>query len=230
LFRQLIKAFTLLISILSCAYGEVLFTDDFNDGDDDGWLRSGSASWQVISGEYHMYTEGKGQGTSFNSDQPGVMSTADYSILATINIEAGTNAGIIARFNGPGNWYYRLILYTAGGGNLKLDRKQDGGPTFLLDEYPLAVNFDTDYMVRLQVSGDMITGRAWTGTLEDEPDVWQVSDQDNLQGEPGSFALTSGGYGKVSWSCKFDDVVVSSPVPMVFTPATWASIKYSYLD
>ena len=231
MYRQLIKAFTILISFLSCAHGEVLFADDFSDGDDDGWTRSGSASWQVISGGYQMYTEDeKGQGTSFNGDQSGIMSTADYSILTTINIEAGTNAGIIARFNGPGNWYYRLILHTGGGGILKLDRKQDGGPVFLLDEYSLAVNYDTDYLVRLQVSGDWISGRVWTGTPEDEPDQWQVSDQDNIQGEAGSFALTSGGYGKVSWSCRFDDVVVSTPVPMELSPVTWASIKHSYLD
>lgn len=230
MYGQMKKLCFVLLFVAAAASGEILFSDDFNDGNDDGWTRSGSASWDVVSGEYLMYSAGeKGQGTSYNGDENGAMSTPDYSILATINIDAGTNAGMIARFNGPGTWYYKMTLKPAGD-IIRLERKQDGGPALLLEEYSIPIELDTEYFVRLQVTGDQICGRIWTGTPDDEPDQWQVSAQDDLQGDAGSFALTSGGYGRVRWSCEFDDVVVSTPLPMELSPATWAALKQLYID
>lgn len=220
--RTLLSGLALIISV---TFGEVLFTDDFSSGNDDGWTHLGAAEYEVVSQEYLIYSSGdRGQGTSLNGDQSGVMSVADYSVLSSITIEAGRSAGLVCRYNGPSDWYYRLVLKPLTG-KLVLERRNDSGATLIMDELDSDILFDTAYLVRLQVEGDQIQGRLWTGFPEDEPAEWLVTADDGVQGEAGSFGVFGGGNGKVSWSIKFDDVVVSTPLPESLQSGTWAGIK-----
>jgi len=223
----LLSPSAVLLVFCCAAMGGVLFEDDFSDGDDNGWTHVGSAEFAVISQEYLIYSQGnRGQGTSLNGDAEGIMSTADYSVLCAVTMEAGLTAGVCARYTGEDGWYYRLVLKPYSE-NLVLERRNDTGPSIGLDEYQYGILLDTRYFVRLQVEGDLIRGRIWAGSLSDEPDDWHVTAQDGIQAEPGSFGLFGAGYGKqlVSWSMIFDDVEVSTPVPDSFHPCTWASIK-----
>lgn len=221
------KCHIVLLLICFTAVGEVLFTEDFDDGNDDGWTHIGAANFDVVSQEYLIYSQGdRGQGMSLNGDMAGFMSTPDYSVLCTVCIDAGKNAGIVARYSGEDSWHYCLLLkpYSAA---LVLQRSKDTGPTLIIDSYSVDLMLDTDYLLRLQVNTDQIQGRIWTGTMGDEPDEWQVSAQDGIQAEAGSFGLLGSGYGKqkISWSMIFDDVMVSTPLSESFTSRTWASIK-----
>lgn len=211
----------------SICYADVLFTDDFNDGNDDGWTHIGAASYEVIDCEYFIYNQGdRGQGKSINGDASGVMSTSDYSVLCSIMIECGSEGGIFVRYEGIDQWYYRMVLkpYTA---RILLERRKDSGPTMVMDHYNFSLHTDVRYWIRLQADGDSIRGRIWSGSVADEPDVWHLEAEDAVHQEAGSFGLFAGGYGKnrVSWSCIFDDVAVSTPLELRLSQVTWASIK-----
>lgn len=214
----------LFIAVCS-AFGDILFTEDFAEGNDDGWTHLGAAEFQVLSQEYYIYSSGeRGQGTSLNGDLNGAMSTPDYSVLCSIVMETGTSAGLVCRYVDSSQWYYRLVLKPFSG-KMVLERIMDSGPTIVMEEYSVQLTLDTRYLVRMQVEEDFIRGKIWTGTPEDEPQSWNLSVQDAVQSEAGSFGLFAGGYGKVSWSMIFDDVTVSTPVSEDFHNCTWAGVK-----
>ncbi len=211
----------------SICFADVLFSDDFNDGDDNGWTHIGAASFEVIDYEYFIYTDGdRGRGKSLNGDDSGMMSTSDYSVLCSILIECGTEGGILVRYSGLDQWYYRMVL-KPNTSRILLERKNDSGASLVKDQYNFALSYDVPYWIRLQVDEDFIQGRIWTGSVDDEPDEWHLEAVDSVQPDAGSFGLFAGGFGKskVSWSSIFDDVVVSTPLLQELSQVTWASIK-----
>ncbi len=224
----MVQILPLLLAVLcSVCFADELFLDNFNDGDDLGWTHLGAAGFQVIDEEYYIHALGdRGTGKSLNGDNSGVMSTTDYSVLCSILIECGTEAGILARYQGEDDWYYRIILKPQASAIL-LQRKKDSGVLFGLDEYSYSLEFGVSYWIRLQVQGESIKGRIWQGSVEDEPDLWHMEATDPFQLNAGSFGLFAGGYGKekVSWSSVFDDVLVTTPLSGQLSPLTWGSIK-----
>jgi len=213
--------------LFSISFADVLFNDDFNDGNDDGWTHIGAASYEVIDCEYFIYSQGdRGQGKSTNGDVSGMMSTSDYSVLCSVVMESGSGCGLLLRYEGLDQWYYRMVLnpYSA---RILLERKKDSGPTMVLDQHDKSLYFGTRYWIRLQAEEDFIRGKIWSGSVADEPDVWHLEAEDSIQQNPGSFGLFAGGWGKssVSWSFIFDDVVVSTPLEQHLSQLTWASIK-----
>jgi hypothetical protein len=203
----------------------MLFFDDFSSGGDEGWQRFGSAGFQVINQEYYIHAGGdRGAGASFNGDDAGTMSTPDYSVMCRLLIEAGTEAGVLCRFTGEDDWCYALSVRPQNG-LLVLQRRRLNGIRLTLDEASVPVEYGFTHWIRLQVEGDLIRGRIWTGSPEDEPGIWHVSATDGVQIYPGAFGLFAAGYGKVPWSTSFDDVAVSEPLGEGFSTVTWASVK-----
>ncbi len=218
-----------LLLIFSVCYGEILFFDDFSDGDDEGWIHFGNASFDVFNEKYCIFSQAaRGLGKSINSDGMGFMSTSDYSVICSIEMECGTESGILARYENSDEWYYRMILQP-NNSRILIQRKIDSGATFGIDEYSIQLLYDTVYFVRFQVSGNLIQGKIWQGSIEEEPDYWQLEASDSVQPNPGYFGVFSGGYGKnmVSWSSLFDDITVSTPITQNLSHITWASIKSS---
>lgn len=214
----------LLVAFLNL-HGDVLFEDDFDDGNDDGWTRTGAAGFEVIGGEYFIFSQGgKGAGTSYNGDLSGQMSVPDYSVLCSVTMETPLTAGIVCRYSGPDQWHYRMVL-KPNAGTMVLERRKDSGPTLVLSqaEFPLA--YDTEYHIRMQVEGTSISCRIWEGTVADEPDQWLITEDDPFGQQAGSFGIFGAGYGKVSWSMIFDDIVVSTPAEQMLAPSTWTGIK-----
>lgn len=213
---------------MNICFADVLFTDNFNDGDDNGWTHVGAASFKVINSEYFVYSQGsRGLGITLNGNDSGVMSTADYSILCSILVECGTEAGVLARYTGEDQWCYRIVLKPSIS-KIYLERKKHSGPSITLDQYDFDSSFGSRYWVRLQVHGDSVMGRIWEGSPDDEPDIWHLEAVDAVQQEEGSFGLFAGGFGKskVSWSTVFDDVVVSTAVSQDLSQVSWGFIKY----
>jgi hypothetical protein len=206
-------------------FGDVLFSDDFNDGNDDGWVHDGGASCEVIHGEYYIHAHGiRGNGKALNGDQTGVMSTADYSVLSSLVIECGLESGLIARYSGGDHWYYRMVVRPASS-RVLLERRKDTGLTVTMDSEDFTIATGSEYWIRLEVEGDSIRGRIWTGSRDREPGEWLLAAADAEQGGAGSFGLFAGGYGKVPWSAIFDDIVVSTPLEQRLLQATWACVK-----
>jgi len=224
----LLRILAILIPIaFSICNADVLFADNFSDGDDNGWTHVGAASYRVISSEYFVYSQGsRGHGTTLNGDNSGVMSTADYSILCSILVECGAEAGVLARYTDQDQWHYRIVLKPSIS-RILLERKKDSGPTITLDQYDFDSSFGSRYWIRLQVCGDTVQGRIWEGSLNDEPDIWHLNAVDAVQSQAGSFGLFAGGFGKnmVSWSSIFDDVIVSTALTQNLSPVSWGFIK-----
>jgi hypothetical protein len=81
--------------VTSGSGGSLLFSDDFNDGNDDGW--SASSSWTMDSGQY--YNQWNGLTTAGSS------SWDDYSVRAHVKLDTSTYGGIVGRYNSSNNYY-----------------------------------------------------------------------------------------------------------------------------
>jgi len=219
-----ILAFSAILIVQIC-FGEVLFSDNFDDGNDDGWTHQGVAAFQVIDGRYFVHAQqSHGLGKSLNGDQSGVMSTPDYSVLCSLVMECGRESGLIARYTGDDQWYYRMVVKPYSS-RVFLERRNDSGPSVTMDQCNFALVTGSNYWMRLEVEGDSIMAKIWGGSLDKEPEGWMLTAEDIIQGEAGSFGLFASGYGKIPWSSVFDDVVVSVPDVQQLSSETWAAIK-----
>jgi hypothetical protein len=222
-----IIASILLLSV-PVAFAGVLFSDDFNDGDDDGWSHYGGAGFDVSAGVYYIYSNGTGvRGISYSGDSGGQMSMADYSMAARVYFDAGNTAGIAARYSDSGEWFYVLVLSRITD-EVILGRGKSNGGLIPLDAVPMVISPDFHCWMRLEVSGTSLGGKVWTGSLEDEPEEWLVLADDSTQPGPGSVALfITGPYasGNVTWTCGFDDVEVSDELTLILDQGSWGAIK-----
>ncbi|NUT33224.1 MAG: pectate lyase [Hamadaea sp.] len=197
-----------VIALSGPANAATLFSDTFDDGNADGWTRSGG-SWSVSAGAY--------QQTSTGADakaQAGSLSWASQSVAARVRpIAFGSSArsvGVLARAQSMTN-FYALVL--VGSGSVQLRRVSSGGITTLASA-PLAVTTGTWYTLTLSASGAGLTGSV-NGTA-------LVTAADSTFGTGRAGVITS--YA----SAAFDDVLVTDtpgPAPSVnpTTPAPSAS-------
>jgi hypothetical protein len=219
-------AILLITAQLVC--GGVLFSDDFNDGDDLGWTHYGGAGFQVWSGIYYIHHNGTGiRGISWSGDAAGQMSVPDYSMTAMVDFEVGHTAGIAVRYSSAGEWFYVLLL-DALNDEIVLGRAKASGAVIPLDAVSTVIYPEYDCWMRLEVTGSSLGGKVWTGSLEDEPSDWLLLASNGSQPDAGSVALMvsgPGAAGKVTWSCGFDDVTVTDEITLPLEHGTWASIK-----
>jgi len=124
----------------ACAGETELFSDNFNDGDANGWIPVndgiGTPTWQVINGEYHQQTfvgtltESYHRGTF--SYLTGWSSLTDYQVNVQINYDPagfGRDVGIMFRYQNPDN-YYRISINSQYG-YTRLEKKVNGAYTAL---------------------------------------------------------------------------------------------------
>ncbi|UUZ84787.1 hypothetical protein LJK88_14845 [Paenibacillus sp. P26] len=118
---SLILGCTLMAGILP-VQAATLYSDDFSDGNADGWSTT-NGSWSVVqdNGNYVYYqssTSSEGRATS------GSQSWTDYSVEADVNVADfnGSRAIVAGRYK-DGNNYYGASLDIAGGGTLELRKK-----------------------------------------------------------------------------------------------------------
>jgi hypothetical protein len=223
-----LRVLPVLVLIAAAAYGGVIFSDDFEDGGDEGWAHYGGAGFQVSSGVYWIYSNGTGtRGISYSGDAGGYMSQTDYSMLAMIYFDAGYTAGIAVRYSDEGEWFYELVLDSVND-QVVLGRGKSGGALIPLDTVSLGIPPGYHCWMRLEVSGTALGGKVWTGTPADEPSDWLLLADDDTQADPGSVALFVTGQfaaGNVTWTCGYDDVTVTDDITLPLSHGTWASIK-----
>ncbi len=214
-------AVTILILMSS-----ILFQDDFNDGNADGWFTVGPSTYTVLNQRYNFNGGGAvNDATSYRGDTGEFMSTSDYSMTTDVEIDVGIFGGLMVRYSEDGLYNLMLVLSIPHQA-LRLYRWH-WSSIELLDSYAFPVQTGATYTVRMQCSGNTFAGRAWIQT-ESEPENWFVSATDTVS-RSGSAALFTAGLSKnptdVSMSCFFDNVVVESPEPWALTQTTWAGIK-----
>jgi len=217
-----------ILVLVPVAYAGILFSDDFNDGDDEGWSHFGGAGFDVSSGIYYIYSNGTGtRGISYSGDAAGQMSQSDYSMTARVNFDTGNTAGIAVRYSDSGEWFYVLVLNSLTD-EVVLGRGKASGAVIPLDAVPMTIYTEFHCWMKLEVSGTSLGGKVWTGSLEDEPEEWLVLADDSTQPGPGSVALfVTGPYaaGNVLWTCGFDDVEVTDELSLTMTSGSWGTIK-----
>jgi hypothetical protein len=217
------RLFPLFLVLVSAAFGDILFQDDFDDGNADGWHEISMIHYDVIEGEYQMYGGyAENHGISFNGDDSGYMSTPDYSATCVITPEVGVFFGMMCRFVEDSDYKIMLVINDLNQ-SLTLYRWHSAGLT-LLDQAAFPVQMNQQYRLRYEVSSDTFRGKAWIGEAGDEPAQWMVSCTDTMS-SAGSVALFCAGISAdVSLSCFFDDVVVCDPLSSL-SSFTWAAIK-----
>lgn len=213
---------------------DVLFEDDFSDGNADGWLQwtsgyGANAQYNVVEEEYVLSNSGTGwlPAAAHNGDQNGTMSTADYSIVAQITPVNCFRAGILARGYVPSFTGYLCIIIPSQN-IFGISRLTSSGPQSIATiNMPLYHN--QTYWVRFQVEGTSLSGRIWQGTLENEPTDWQLScsnSQYTTPGRIGAFCCNFGTDEKALLNVRFDNITVSA-ITTNLDSTTWASIKSS---
>src|SRR5690606_5982938 len=143
-----------LISSQTQAHAAVLFSDNFNDGNANGWTPQSSYNdWSVVSdnGNYVYYSSSTSEGRT----SAGSQSWTDYTVEARVKVESfnGSNRAYVAGRYQDGNNYYAASL--TGGNKLEL-RKKVGGSTTNLASKSYALQTGVWYTVKLEMQGSSI--------------------------------------------------------------------------
>ncbi len=213
---------------------EVLFEDDFSDGNADGWLEwssgyAANAQYNVINEEYVLSNSGTGwlPAASHNGDQSGTMSTANYSIVAQITPVNCFRAGILVRGYLPSFRGYLCVIIPSQN-YFGISRLTSEGPQ-PITSINMSLYHNQTYWIRFQVEGTSLSGRIWQGTLEDEPASWQLTCSNSQYAEAGRigcFCCNFGSDDKALLNVRYDNISVSS-ITTNLDSSTWASIKSS---
>ena len=177
----------------STAQAQALFSDDFNDGNANGWT-STSGSWSVATDGTPVYRVGTNGGNVRSS--AGSSTWTSYSVQARLKPLSFSSSSVrwvslLGRYRDTGNYYYVALQND----NLLRLRKFVGSSSTTLAEKAFTVATGTWYTVRLDLDGSAL--RVFVnGTLQ-----LSASDSTFPSGRIGV-----AGYGA---SASYDDVVVS---------------------
>jgi len=191
-------ALTVLLGMagMNAALAATLFGDTFDDGDANGWTKTGG-SWSVVSDGSPAYRQ---QSTGANAKaQAGSTAWTDYTVRARVKPTAfatpARSAGVVARATSMSN-YYALVL--TGSGAAQLQKVANGAVT-TLGSAQVGVTTGTWYTIALRVTGSTLAG--------------SVNGAQVVQATDATFG--SGRIGLVTSyaAATFDDVVADTSAP-----------------
>ncbi|MDR7280362.1 pectate lyase family protein [Catenuloplanes atrovinosus] len=182
-----------LVYAAPAANAAALLTDTFEDGNSNGWSKSGG-SWSVVADGSLVYRQ-TGTGADART-YTGEATWTDYSVRARVKPTgfngSGRTAGVTARVQ-SGSAYYGLAVSNAG--RIELFKRAGGAP-ISLGGASAAVTTGTWYTLTLEVSGSTLRGYL-NGAL-----VATATDS--------TFASGRAGLATSYASASFDDVDVST--------------------
>ncbi|HEX8369663.1 MAG TPA: LamG-like jellyroll fold domain-containing protein [Pyrinomonadaceae bacterium] len=193
--------FALLLNFTSAAQTQKLFTDNFEDGDSNGWTKSGG-TWSVVADGSQVF---KQSGLSSDARSlAGSPSWTDYAVEARIKPLQfnGSNrfVALIARAQSNTSYYY---LALRSNNTLELKKLVSGSSTTLATK-SFPVTTQSWYSVKLEVAGTSLKAYV-NGTL-------QLSATDSQ--------FRAGNIGGATYyaSAEFDDFAVTSVSTTTPTP------------
>ncbi|MCD4848821.1 MAG: hypothetical protein K8R76_11610 [Candidatus Aegiribacteria sp.] len=223
-----------LTVITAAAFSDVLISDDFNDGNADGWLELPTgASYTVIEGRYCFSQTAPDSvyAISMNSDLFGSMSVSDYTCRTNVILNEGTMIGIVGRFDVILTQGYGIFIEISDTLSYLILVRIDGigyGETLALE--PCHLSYGQEYWLRLEMNGHFIGGKCWTGTSGDEPDIWNFTAIDSSYQEPGVFALFGYDSGdNATMDVSFDDVEITDETTLDLQSSSWAFLKAFFM-
>jgi alpha-L-arabinofuranosidase len=165
--------------------GTVLFSDDFSDGNADGWTRVAPiGTWAVTNGAYAQ-SDAAAQDTLVKA---GAITATDYDLTLKATKQSGAEGFLIAFGVQETN---ELYWWNIGGWNNTQGaiQKGEGGSKEVIFAKPQSIEADHTYDVRIEVRGTRMTmfldGQEW-GSYDDNQVVEpfaQVVTQDDGTGE-----------------------------------------------
>lgn len=221
--------FIVLIAFVSLNAETILFEDDFNDGNADGWMELVTGAQYMVQDSMYHFTAGAGvdHAASFNSDDPAGMTVMDYSVYAEFTLHSPTHGALVylrTDFDDETGYFLYLRTYQD---QIRICRHDEVGWVDL-EEVPFAFENDQFYWVRFCCEQDDLMGKVWQGTMGDEPASWNITASDSVYSDPCFFGL--GGVNisaQTGIDVEFDNVMVTDD-PVLLEPYTWASIKSAY--
>jgi hypothetical protein len=176
--------------------GTGIFTDNFSDGDSDGWTEEGVTNWNVASEQYK--TASNGDGISSN----GCAAWQDYEAQVEIkrngSLSADEYVGLVLRYQNS-TQYYLAKLYCSSncGGSPNDDVYSVELANFNSSATALASStftFDNNeyYTLKASVVGDELNAKIWQ-TSTSEPSDWDITSTDTsyTQGKIGLTTTTN---------------------------------------
>lgn len=219
--------FLIVITVLCQA--EILFSDDFEDGDADGWTTiAAGATYFVSGGWYHMLHSQPDDvyAGAYNGDQSGSMSVADYSLLTEIYPREGQSGPVVRYDNSSGSGYWFVINPEMDGVAL-VKMSGSGAPDILAIEN-ITLSYLEYYWMRIEISGSQLGGKIWQGVPADEPDEWFITASDATITSPGSICLyahSSNPGGTATVHNDYDNIEVKDDITLALSGVTWGGIK-----
>ncbi|MGW4462477.1 pectate lyase family protein [Micromonospora sp. NPDC004704] len=149
-------AVALTVGLTTAAQAATLFADNFNDGNADGWSKSGG-DWSVVTDGTAAYRQGN-TGSELARAFAGQTSWTDYQVQARVKPLAfnGSNraVGIASRSNSATKMY-RLALVNNNRAELQA---VNGSAVTVIGSASVSVSAGTWYTLRLEASGSTIRG------------------------------------------------------------------------
>ena len=192
--RMVAAAAVAVLSVAgSTARAQALFSDDFNDGNANGWTAT-SGSWSVATDGTPVYRVGTNGGNVRSNT--GNAAWANYSVQARIKPLSFSSTSVrwvslLGRYRDTGNYYYVALQND----NVLRLRRFVGSSSTTLAEKAFTVTTGTWYTVRLEMNGSALA-------------VF-VNGVAQLTASDGTFPTGRIGVAAYGASASYDDVVVS---------------------
>ncbi len=170
----------------------VLFSDDFEDGNANGWTVV-NGTWSVASETTEVYQTTTTSGLALTV--AGDTGWTDYAVEAGFKINSvGTTpaSGIAFRYQGSGNYYLLRLQYDQQ--KVKLYKAVSGSLT-LLDEKAYTISLNQWYTLKAEADGSSIKG--------------YVDGVEQLSAADGSYTWGQIGFRDYGADTSHDDVIVS---------------------
>jgi len=132
---------------------DILFSDDFEDGDANGWTTSGG-SWSVVTDDTKMFRQSSASNTA--QAWAGSDGWDNYTYEVRIKpLNFGTNAsfGICARYADIQNNY--SFIYSKNTGTIRIQKKVNGNIT-ILAEKSYAISTGNTYTFKAVLNGNVL--------------------------------------------------------------------------
>lgn len=205
---------------VTASYGQVLFSDNFSDGNDIGWQKqhvSGATNtiplWQVLNGRYGMNLLAYGTvGNSFNGNE----TWTDYKYEFDMYPELGVNRNFLFRVNetSPGSNSYLYYELHVSGNNINLHKIANSDPNLPII-FPVTTTFNIEnnhiYNWKTELIGNNIKVYVKENTQSEYTKIIDVYDNNSpvLTGRIGLRIGTGLDYTRIY----FDNIVVTDLTP-----------------
>lgn len=207
----------------------VLFEDDFNDSNANGWYIFMPEGTYFVNDSlrYQMQYTGSMDVDPgvVRGDSAGIyMSTNNYSVLLEgVGHAPSDYIGVFIRGTFAHTGYALWLRYDFD--DVHIFRHDGFDDWTSIAVVSMSVSEEEFYWIRFECEQDNLRGKVWQGTAGDEPADWLITANDGTYNNCGWMGFITGRYyAQGSSDAELDNVVVTSLL-LALEHSTWAGIK-----